>query len=146
MLISQNLTTLRCGNQLLDLSFPMVAGVINVTPDSFYAPSRVGVKSEILLEKASKMVSEGARILDIGGMSSRPGSEEIGETEETDRVLPAIEVLASNFPSIVISIDTYRSSVAEKAIKAGATMVNDISGGSLDPGMKEIISRNHVAY
>ncbi|HUR31419.1 MAG TPA: dihydropteroate synthase [Saprospiraceae bacterium] len=146
MLISQTLTPLRCGNHLLNLSFPMVAGIINVTPDSFFEPSRTLKNDQKAIDLASKMVEEGAQILDIGGMSSRPGAKEISISEEEDRVLPVIENLASLFPSIVISVDTYRSEVAKQAIKAGATMVNDISGGSLDEGMFDVIASHHVAY
>ena len=146
MLISQTLTTLRCGNRLLDLSFPMVAGILNITPDSFFEPSRTLKNDQKTLDLASKMVEEGAQILDIGGMSSRPGATEITPLEESDRVLPVIETMASAFPDTVISVDTYRSEVAEKAIQAGATIVNDISGGSLDPAMFDVLNRHKAAY
>lgn len=146
MLINQILTSLKCGNQLLDLSDPIVMGIINVTPDSFYKPSRAGEFPGKILETASKMAGEGAKIIDVGGMSSRPGATEIDPQEEADRVLPVVEMLSSALPDIVISIDTYRAGIAEAAIRVGATMVNDISGGNLDPGMKEIIARYKVPY
>src|SRR5688572_15787990 len=146
MLISQILTSLRCGNQLLNLSSPVVMSVLNVTPDSFYAPSRTANNLEKTLEKASQMALEGARIIDVGGMSSRPGATEISEAEEMDRIIPVIEILAKNLPSTVISADTYRSRVAEEAIKAGATMINDISGGSLDEALWDVVARHPVSY
>lgn len=146
MLINQTLTSLRCGNHLLDMSFPVVMSVLNVTPDSFYIPSRTPSDPEKILEIASQMALDGAKIIDVGGMSSRPGAVETSISEEMDRVVPVIEHLVRNLPSVVISVDTYRSMVAEEAIKAGATMVNDISGGTLDERMWEVVSRNPVAY
>lgn len=146
MLTSQTLTTLRCKNQLLDVSFPIVAGIINVTPDSFFPPSRIPDSGPKALEIASQMLLEGAQIIDVGGMSSRPGASEISLKEEIKRVVPVIEYLASNLPSMIISVDTYRSEVAEEAIRAGASIVNDISGGELDKGMKELIARHPVSY
>ena len=146
MLIGETLTTLRCGNQLLDLSFPVVAGIINVTPDSFYSASRVLETGQNPVELAVQMVREGARIIDIGGMSSRPGAIEVSLNEELDRVLPVIQNVAIRLPDTVISVDTYRSEVAEAAIRAGATMINDISGGEMDIKMKDVLSRYPVSY
>ena len=146
MLISQILTHLRCGNRLIDLSSPAVMGILNITPDSFYAPSRNPSDIQKTLEKAMGMVDNGAKIIDIGGMSSRPGASEISPAEEMDRILPVIENLVKNLPSAVISVDTYRSGVAKEAINAGATMVNDISGGSLDPKIWEVVAAHPVSY
>jgi len=146
MLIRETLTALRCKNQLLDVSFPIVAGIINVTPDSFFPPSRVPDSSQKALEIASQMLLDGARIIDIGGMSSRPGSSEISLKEEMKRVIPVIEYLASSLPFGVISVDTYRSEIAIEAIQAGAGIVNDISGGELDERMKEVIASHPVSY
>lgn len=146
MLIVQTLTTLRCGNRLLDLSFPMVAGIINVTPDSFFSASRVTMDGQKALRMATQMHLDGARIIDVGGMSSRPGAFAVSLKEEMRRVIPVIEALAASIPSLIISVDTYRSEVAEEAIRAGASIVNDISGGEMDTKMKEVIARHPVAY
>jgi|SRR5687767_10471415 len=146
MLMRPILTQIRCGNRLLNLASPAVMGIINVTPDSFYKPSRTPQNDPEILKIASKMVNEGAQIIDVGGMSTRPGAPEIPLAEEIRRVIPVIELLAQSLPSTVISVDTYRSEVAERAINAGATMVNDISGGNLDPEMPGTIARYNVAY
>ena len=146
MLMGEILTTLRCGDKLLDLSSPVVMGVINVTPDSFYPSSRIPGNTGKALEIAGQMCSQGAKIIDIGGMSSRPGAEEISPQEEMDRVIPVVETLAGNLSQPVISIDTYRSEVAREAIRAGATMINDISGAAFDERMLEIVASNPVAY
>ncbi len=119
--------TLNCNNTLIDLSTPRVMGIINVTPDSFYDGGKSD-SSEAILQQARKMLSEGASFLDIGGYSSRPGAAHVSEAGEMQRVLPAIELLVKEFPEIIISIDTFRSSIAKKAIEAGAAIVNDISG------------------
>lgn len=124
---------------------PVVMGILNVTPDSFFAGSRVKSENQIT-ERASKMISEGAAILDIGGYSSRSGAEDISVQEELDRVLPAVEQIHKNFPETLISTDTFRSEVAEKAVKAGASIVNDISGGNLDDKMFETVGKLNVPY
>ncbi len=146
MLISGGLTSIRCGNRLLDLSIPVVMGVINVTPDSFYEPSRAVPQGDQIVDIAGKMLESGAAILDIGGMSSRPGSAPVEPGEEMDRVVSVIEMLMAHFPAAILSVDTYRSQVAKASILAGATMVNDISGGTLDTNMWEEVSRHKVAY
>ena len=138
--------SLRCGNQLVELKNPVVMGILNATPDSFYAPSRVNFNDGTFLENARKMVSEGATILDIGGMSTRPGSEEIPLDEELERVVPIVEGLHSNLPDTVISVDTYRSEVADQCIRAGATMINDISGGLRDERILDVVAESHAAY
>lgn len=137
--------TLRFQDRLLDFETPKIMGILNVTPDSFYANSRVQSLSDILL-RAEKMLSEGATFLDIGGYSTRPGAAEISESEEIDRVIPVIEALRPQFPEALLSIDTFRASVAEWAIKAGANLVNDISGGNLDAMMFETVARLQIPY
>ncbi len=138
--------TLRCGKQLLNLSTPVVMGILNTTPDSFYPESRVSGAADQLLERAEAMLSAGCAILDVGGMSSRPGAEAIPADEELNRVLPAVKAIHRHFPDAIISVDTYRSGVAAECIAAGASMVNDISGGKLDPNMIPMVSSHAVAY
>ncbi len=146
MLMGNFSHTLRCGKQLLDLSSPVVMSVLNITPDSFYAPSRIRMTGDNFVDKAGQMLEDGAKILDVGGMSSRPGAQEIDLQEELNRVVPAIEALKISFPEAIISVDTYHSAVATRAINAGASMINDISGGSLDPGMIDLLASQQVAY
>jgi dihydropteroate synthase len=138
-------TTLNAGGNLIDLSSPKVMGIINLTPDSFFAGSRrPGVDGALL--QAEKMISEGATFLDIGAYSSRPGADEIPMQEEMDRLLPVVEVIAASFQGTVLSIDTFRSPVAEAAINAGAHVINDISGGQLDDEMFATVARLQVPY
>ena len=137
--------TINAGGKLIDLTSPKVMGIINITPDSFYAGSRKPDASSAL-QQAEKMLGEGAAFLDIGAYSSRPGADDISEQEETDRLLPVVEAIAANYPDAVLSIDTFRSKVAEAAIKAGAHIINDISGGQLDENMFATVARLQVPY
>ena len=121
-------------------------GILNVTPDSFYPASRVGGDADHVLTRAGQMLEAGCAILDVGGMSSRPGAKAIPAAEELERVLPVVEAVHRHFPNAIISIDTYRADVAEKCISAGATMVNDISGGLLDADMADVVASHGVAY
>lgn len=141
----QKKATLNAGGKLIDLSRPKVMGIINLTPDSFFAGSRRPLVAEAV-QQAEKMLQEGAAFLDLGAYSSRPGAEDIAVQEEMDRLLPAVEVIAANFPDAVLSIDTFRASVAEAAIKAGAHIINDISGGQLDADMFATAGRLQVPY
>ena len=120
-------------------------GIINVTPDSFYDGGKMDT-SEAIIRYAGKMLHDGATFLDIGGYSSRPGAADVSETEELQRVLPAIEALVNEFPEVIISIDTFRSTIAQKAIAAGAAIVNDISGGRMDTEMIDIVAQLQVPY
>ncbi len=137
--------TINAGGKLIDLSTPKVMGIINLTPDSFYAGSRKPLISDALLQ-ANKMQAEGADFLDIGAYSSRPGADDISVQEETDRLLPVVELIAANHPDLILSIDTFRANVAEAAIKAGAHIINDISGGQLDDAMFATVARLQVPY
>lgn len=137
--------TLNCKGRLLIIDKPVVMGIINVTPDSFYSGSRKPLSDEVL-RQAEKMIKEGAAIIDIGGQSTRPGSEEIGDEEELLRVTPAIEAISKSFPESFISIDTYHSKVAAEAVSAGASLVNDISSGTLDEQMIQVVAALHVPY
>src|SRR3984885_5524726 len=137
--------TINAGGKLIDLSTPKVMGIINLTPDSFYAGSRKPLLNDAL-QQASKMLAGGADFLDIGAYSSRPGAEDISAQEEMDRLLPVIELIAANHPEAIISVDTFRSSVAEAAVKAGAHIINDISGGQLDENMFVTVAKLKVPY
>jgi len=130
---------------LIDLSTPKVMGILNITPDSFYAGSRVESVNDAL-QKAAKMLAEGADILDIGAYSSRPGAVDISEQEETDRLLPVVEAIAKNHPDAILSVDTFRAKVTEAGIKAGGHIINDISGGQLDSDMFAIVAKLQVPY
>jgi len=137
--------TLNCKGKLLTIEQPLVMGIINATPDSFYKGDlKAGLQK--IVEKAGKMIMEGADIIDIGGQSTRPGSIRISASEEIQRVIPVIDSIVANYPKIILSIDTYYSQVAEAAIKAGASIVNDISAGSLDPEMINCVSSLNVPY
>ena len=137
--------TLNCKGRLLVVDKPLVMGIINATPDSFFDGSRsVGVDN--ILHVAEKMLEEGADIIDIGGQSTRPGSEMVPADEEIKRVIPAIEVIAKKNPSAFISIDTFYSKVAKAAVDAGACIVNDISAGSLDNDMIKTVAALKVPY
>lgn len=130
---------------IFDLSTPKVMGIVNTTPDSFYAESRVKSVDSVLLS-VGKMKKTGAQIVDIGGYSSRPGAKNITINEEISRVLPAIEAIHSVYPDLVISIDTFRSEVAELAIKSGASVINDISGFGIDPKIVSVASKYNTPY
>jgi dihydropteroate synthase len=137
--------TLNCRGRLLSLETPMVMGIINITPDSFYGGSRSQEQDE-LLSRAEKMLSDGASILDLGGQSTRPGSSQVGEEEELRRVLPAVEAIAARFPEAIISIDTFYSGVAAAAVQAGASIVNDVSAGTIDPRLLSTVAGLNVPY
>lgn len=123
---------------------PWVMGVINVTPDSFYSDSRVG--HNMVVKQAKEMLEQGADVIDIGGYSTRPGASDIGAQEETDRVVPAISEIKQHFPNVIISVDTFRSSVAKAAVEAGACMINDVSAGEDDEEMLNTVGKLGVPY
>lgn len=137
--------TLNIRGSLIDLSAPVVMGIINITPDSFYSGSRVAAVDEIV-EKAGQMLSDGAGMIDIGGYSTRPGAREVSAQEEGDRIESAIAPLAKFFPDLIISVDTFRAEVAERGILAGAHIINDVAGGTLDEAMFETVARLRVPY
>ncbi len=139
-----NKATWRMRDRLVEVRFPLVMGILNATPDSFHQESRVELDAALL--RAEGMLEQGAGILDIGGMSTRPGSEAISESEELARVLPMINAISKRFPEALLSIDTYRSIVAKEAVEAGAHMVNDIGAGLLDPEMLATVAALGVPY
>ncbi len=130
--------SVNCRGRLVDLTQPVVMGILNATPDSFFAGSRVSTgqsSGDRVVEVAHRMLSEGATFLDIGGYSTRPGADAVSATEEADRVLPVIEAILSRFPDALLSIDTFRADVARHAVTSGAVLINDVSGGTLDAAM-----------
>jgi dihydropteroate synthase len=137
--------TLNCKGRLLVLDKPLVMGIINTTPDSFYEGSRFMGESGVL-QQAEHMLRAGADILDIGGQSTRPHSTVVSAEEELQRVTGAIESLHYNFPEAVISIDTYYARVAAEAVAAGASIVNDVSAGQVDPAIIATTGALRVPY
>ena len=130
---------------LLDLTTPIVMGILNATPDSFFKGSRMEA-IDLGVQKAIEMVNFGASIIDIGGQSTRPGAELITEAIEIERVVPMIKAIHAVLPQIPISIDTYHAGVAKAAIDAGAIIVNDISCGNFDSKMIPMVVANQVGY
>jgi len=143
-LISAN-KTLRVRGKIIDLSTPKVMGILNVTPDSFYDGGLYHRESD-LLKQTEKMVQDGADFIDLGGYSSRPHAEDISLQEEWSRVKPAIQSIKREFPSALLSIDTFRSQVARQAIDEGCDMINDISAGQLDKDMFQTVADLRVPY
>ena len=137
--------TLNCKGKLLSLEKPVVMGILNATPDSFYKGYLQNSPEEIL-NLVKKMLAEGAGIIDIGGQSTRPGSQRISAAEETDRVVPLLELLHKYFAEAIFSIDTYHSSVATASVHAGASIVNDISAGTMDEKMIPAVGTLKVPY
>ena len=138
--------TINVGGELIDFSVPVVMGIVNVTPDSFYDGGKME-DEKVLLAAVEKMINDGATILDIGAVSTRPGADPISTKVELGRLLPAVQAIRNSFPEIPISIDTFRSWVAVRVIdEIGPIIVNDISGGSLDSKMFETIGKMRVPY
>jgi dihydropteroate synthase len=137
---------INAGGRLLDLEIPKVMGIINITPDSFYKGSRYSTDEEILVT-ATRMLEDGADILDIGGYSSRPGAKEISVEEESNRVLKAVKLIKKNFSEAIISVDTFRADIAREAVVGcGASIINDISGGDSDDRMFSVVEKLNVPY
>lgn len=130
---------------LLDLSRPIVMGIINLTPDSFYSPSRAQDEN-IILELAAEMIEHGAEVLDLGAMSARPGSLPVDENTERNRLVFALKSIRYHFPHIIISVDTWREQIAEEAVAEGADMINDISAGKFDQGIIRVAAANQLPY
>jgi dihydropteroate synthase len=137
--------TINCKGNLIDLSSPKVMGILNITPDSFYDGGKYKNEAEIL-SQTEKMLSEGATFIDVGAYSSRPGAAHISEDVELQRITPVLELLIKNFPEIIISVDTFRSKIAEESIALGAALINDISGGKMDEKMFATIGKLQVPY
>ena len=137
--------TLNCKGKLIDLNEPKVMGILNITPDSFYDKSRFNSKDD-LLKRTESMLSEGATFIDVGAYSSRPGAEFVSEEEERKRLIPALEIILKKFPDVLLSVDTFRSNIARETIDLGASIINDISGGDMDPEMFDVVVNKQVPY
>ncbi len=139
------MNTLNCRGCLIDVRTPIIMGIINVNNDSFYMKSRHDTHASILTS-ADKMLSEGATILDLGGVSTRPNALSISVKTELERVIPAIDIIKQTFPDSIISIDTFNPEVATKAIDVGASIINDITAGGIDGEMFHLVKETNCAY
>ena len=137
--------TINCNGRLIELNEPKIMGILNITPDSFYDGGS-NQSFELISQKVKQHLTDGADILDIGGYSTKPGAEMVSEQEEIDRTVPVIEKILTLYPELIISIDTFRGNVAREAIKAGASIINDVSGWELDENMFEAIKELNVPY
>ena len=137
--------SINCNGTLVDLTSPKVMGILNITPDSFFDGGKYKNETAII-SQVNKMLVEGATFIDIGAYSSRPGAKHISEQEELERILPVVKLLVKEFPKILISIDTFRSNIAKKCIANGASIINDISTGSMDAAMFKTIATLQVPY
>ena len=137
--------SINCGNKLISLEYPIAMGILNTTPDSFYDGGKFN-EELAFIKRFEQMLDEGAMIIDIGGASSRPGAKALTTEEEISRTTPFIKSAIKQFPDAVISIDTYNSAVAKEAVYAGASIINDISGGSLDDEMFDVVAELKVPY
>lgn len=139
------MATINCKGNLVDLSVPKVMGILNVTPDSFYDGGKL-TSDSLILNQVEKMLTDGATFIDIGGQSSRPNAQFLTAKEELYRVVPIVELILKQFPDAFLSIDTFHSEVADVCISVGAAIINDISAGTLDEKMFEVIAKHQVPY
>lgn len=137
--------TINCLGKLIDLTTPKVMGILNLTPNSFYDGGQYATEKSVL-QQVEKMLDEGADFIDFGAYSSKPNADFVDTKEETNRLLPMLKLVRQHFPEALISVDTFRSEVAQAALDAGAAMINDISAGHLDDKMLETIAKYQVPY
>lgn len=137
--------TLNCRGRLVSIERPLVTGILNLTPDSFFDGGKFN-EVDAAIKRAEQMLEEGADILDLGAYSSRPGAEHISEEEELNRMIPALTEIIKRFPDALISIDTFRSRVAEEVLEVGAHIINDISGGNLDSELPTVSAKHNAPY
>ena len=137
--------TINCKGKLIDFSSPKVMGILNITPDSFYDGGYYKNEKEVL-NQTEKMLLEGASFIDVGAYSSKPGAAHISEKEELNRIIPVIKSIGKHFPKAIISVDTFRGIVAKQTVDNGAAIINDISGGSFDKEMFNIVADLKVPY
>ncbi|HEY9115581.1 MAG TPA: dihydropteroate synthase, partial [Bacteroidales bacterium] len=136
---------IHCGSKTINFDKPKIMGVLNLTPDSFFDGGKFNQEKH-WIEQTAKMLKEGADIIDLGAISTRPGAKMINTEDELDRVIEPLEILIGEFPDAIFSIDTFRAKVAAECIEIGAQMINDISGGNFDEKMFETIARYKVPY
>jgi dihydropteroate synthase len=136
---------IRIGRQLIKLDKPLIMSILNTTPDSFYSGSRIQSLNQAVI-RVEEMIQNGADIIDIGGYSSRPGATNISVNEELERVIPVINEVLKQFPNIIVSCDTFRSEVAKQALDNGALLINDISGGTIDPSILDVVAEFNATY
>jgi len=137
--------TLNCKGKILSLERPLIMGILNATPDSFFE-GHLNDSNDSIIKRVGHMIADGADIIDIGGQSTKPGSERVELEEEKKRVIPVIDLIHQHYPECIISVDTYFSKVAELAVHVGASIVNDISAGNFDKDMIEIVGKLKVPY
>ena len=137
--------TINCKGDLIDITDPKIMGVLNCTPDSFYDGGKYKNETEII-NQVQKMLVDGATFIDIGAYSSRPGALQVNEEEELKRIIPIVTLVLKEFPECKISIDTFRSKIAEACIQEGAALINDISAGNLDLNMMSVVAKHQVPY
>jgi dihydropteroate synthase len=137
--------TINCKGKLIDFDVPKVMGILNVTPNSFFDGGKYTNPQSVLLQ-VEKMLNQGADFIDVGAYSSKPNAEFVSEIEEQNRILPIVKIILKHFPDTLLSIDTFRSSIAKVCIENGAAIINDISAGKLDDAMFEIIAKHQVPY
>ncbi len=140
-----SMNVLNANGKILDLRIPQVMGIVNVTPDSFHRGSRIESTTDGI-QVIQKMITDGAAMIDVGGQSSRPRADKISADEELTRILPMIQLIRKEFPNVILSVDTFYSSVAKVLIDEGIDMINDISAGSIDPELIEVVGRSTVCY
>ena len=136
---------LDCNGKILNLETPQIMGILNISPDSFYDGGKYQFEDAII-RQADKMFEEGAAMLDIGAVSTRPGAIDIDEKEESDRILPALKKIRKKYPGSLISVDTYRPAIAETAISEGADIINDIYGGIFDEEILKVVAKHDIPY
>lgn len=141
----QSKTSINCRGKLIDLSTPKVMGILNVTPDSFYDGGKL-INEQVLIGQAQTHLEDGATFLDLGAVSTRPKAAHVTEEEEQQRLIPALKLLRKELPEAIISVDTFRSTIASTAVDEGADMINDISGGTMDEHMFETMANLQVPY
>ena len=137
--------TINCKGQIIDLNTPKIMGILNITPNSFYDGGKYSLEKNAI-SQVEKMLKEGATFIDIGAYSSKPNADFVSEKEELNRIIPVVKAIITEFPEALLSIDTFRSSVAKECINYGAALINDISAGNLDKKMLEVIATNNVPY
>ena len=136
---------LNCGDKDINLSHKIVMAILNVTPDSFY-DGGVNITERTWLQKVEQHITDGAEIIDIGAVSTRPGAKEVNQAEELERLIPVIKSISKHFPETIISVDTYRSAIAHAVIEEGAGIINDISGGTFDPEIFNVVAKADIPY